>query len=145
MAKKTNLVELLKQHKYEKLEKELKKIYPQIDYIEWEACSDGDTILHIVFVSLPYMLPFSGSSFAHFAHISNDSKDLPGLEEIMAECRVIEKGDIYNKNSQIEVGHYIHDLENRGYNTDNFDFLDVNEYNDAMWKTIKEIKNKECL
>lgn len=137
---KKELIDLFKNKEYDKLEKELKKVYPQIDGIEWEANNDGNVDLHIVFVKMPYMLPFSGSSFAHFAKLVDSEEYEEGLETIMSECRVIEKEDVFGENSSIEIDNYRNDLENRGYNLNKFDKLWGEEYNNALWEIIEEIK-----
>ena len=132
------LLKLFQDQEFDKLEEELKKIYPQIDGIEWEADHDGDIALHIVFVKMPYMLPFSGSSYAHFANLVN-SEQGEGLETIMSGCRVITKEDVFGDYSSIEADNYANDLENRGYNLDQFDRLYGDDYVNALWKIIEEI------
>ena len=139
------LIQLFNEGKFEELEKELKKLYPQIDGIEWNEDKDGDIDLHIVFVKMPYMLPFSGSSYAHFVDLDGSMEQSNYLEQIMSECRVIEKDDIFEKYSSIEVNNYANDLEARGYNLSNFDDLYGDDYSNALWEMIKEIKNAEGL
>lgn len=138
------LLKLFQDQEFDKLEEELKKIYPQIDGIEWEADHDGDTALHIVFVKMPYMLPFSGSSYAHFSDLITTENGM-GLEAIMGECRVIEQGDVYEQYSAIEADNYAHDLENRGYDLSVFDNLYGYDYVHTLWNIIQEIKEKEGL
>jgi hypothetical protein len=138
------LLKLFQDQEFDKLEEELKKIYPQIDGIEWEADHDGDIALHIVFVKMPYMLPFSGSSYAHFSDLITTENGM-GLIDIMKECRVIEKEDVYEQYSSLEVENYAHDLENRGYDVDQFDDMYGDDYVNALWDIIQEIKEKEGL
>ena len=135
------LIDLFKKGEFDELEKELKKVYPQIDGINWNADRDGDIALHIVFVKMPYMLPFSGSSYAHFADLV-DTKNGEGLENIMSECRVIEKEDVFKQYSPLEVENYANDLKNRGYDLTKFEKLYGDEYVNALWEIIKEIKEK---
>lgn len=125
------LLELFKNGKFEELENKLKELYPQIDTIEWNADNDGDVDLHIVFVKMPYMLPFSGSSYAHFGDLDGSTYG-EGLEEIMAQCRVIQKDDL----DEIEFANYRHDLLNRGYDEDE-------DYD--IWEIVKEIREDEGL
>lgn len=139
------LIQLFNEGEFEELEKELKKVYPQIDGIEWNADKDGDIDLHIVFVKMPYMLPFSGSSYAHFVDLDGSKGENNYLEQIMSECRVIEKEDIFEKYSSIEADNYAHDLEERGYDLSKFDKLYGNDYSNALWETIKEIRTAEGL
>lgn len=139
------LIQLFNEEKFEELEKELKKMYPQIDCIEWNADIDDDIDLHIVFVKMPYMLPFSGSSYAHFVDLDGSTGASNYLEQIMSECRVIEKEDIFEKYSSIEANNYAHDLEERGYDLSKFDKLYGDDYCNALWETVKEIKNAEGL
>lgn len=135
------LIDLFKKGEFDELEKELKKVYPQIDGINWNADRDGDIALHIVFVKMPYMLPFSGSSYAHFADLVK-TENGEGLENIMSECRVIEKEDVFKQYSSIEAENYANDLENRGYDVDQFENLYGDDYTNALWEIIKEIKEK---
>ena len=139
------LIQLFNEGKFEELEGELKKVYPQIDGIEWDEDKDGDIDLHIVFVKMPYMLPFSGSSYAHFVDLDGSMGQSNYLEKIMSECRVIEKEDIFEKYSSIEANNYAHDLEERGYDLSNFDNLYGDAYSNALWETIKEIKEMKGL
>lgn len=138
------LLELFKENKFEELEEELKKVYPQIDGINWNADKDGKIALHIVFVKMPYMLPFSGSSYAHFANLVGDEHG-ESLETIMSQCRVIEKEDVFHDFSSIEAENYANDLENRGYDVDEFQNLYGSDYTNTLWEIIKEIKEKENL
>ena len=138
------LIQLFNEGKFEELEKELKKAYPQIDCIEWNADREDDKDLHIVFVKMPYMLPFSGSSYAHFVDLDG-SIGTNYLEYIMSECRVIEKEDIFKQYSSIEADNYAHDLEERGYDLSKFDKLYGDDYCNALWETVKEIKEVEGL
>lgn len=138
------LLALFQNQEFDKLEEELKKIYPQIDGIEWEADHDGDIALHIVFVKMPYMLPFSGSSYAHFSDLITTENGM-GLTDIMKECRVIKKEDVYEQYSSLEAENYAHDLENRGYDVDQFEDMYGDDYVNALWNIIQEIKEKEGL
>lgn len=138
------LLKLFKENNFEELEKELKKVYPQIDGVNWNADKDGNIALHIVFVKMPYMLPFSGSSYAHFANLVGDEQG-NSLETIMSQCRVIEKEDIFQDFSSIEAENYANDLENRGYDVDEFQNLYGSDYTNNLWEIIKEIKEKENL
>lgn len=139
------LIQLFNEEEFEELEKELKKAYPQIDGIEWNADKDGDIDLHIVFVKMPYMLPFSGSSYAHFVDLDGSKGESNYLEQIMSECKVIEKEDIFEQYSSIEADNYAHDLETRGYDLSKFDKLYGDDYSKALWETVKEIKEVEGL
>lgn len=139
-----NLIQLFNEGKLEELENELKKVYPQIDCIEWNADREDDKDLHIVFVKMPYMLPFSGSSYAHFVDLDG-SIGASYLEYIMSECRVIEKEDIFKQYSSIEADNYAHDLEERGYDLSKLDKLYGDDYSNALWEIVKEIKNAEGL
>lgn len=134
------LINLFKNKNFDVLEAELKALYPQIDYIDWEADYDGEIALHIVFVKMPYMLPFSGSAYAHFGDLDGSIYGETGLEQIMRECRVIEKEDVFEQYSAIEADNYAHDLKSRGYNLDKLDKLYGKEYNNALWEIIQEIK-----
>ena len=139
------LLDLFKEENYEELEKELKKIYPQISLIEWEADEDGDTKLHIVFVKMPYMLPFSGSSYAHFASLESTEYG-QGLEQIMYEMRAIEKEDVFGNHSSIEFENYWEDLESRGYEVE--DLCNIpggEEYDNALWQIVRNIRMEEDL
>ena len=139
------LIQLFNEGEFEELEKELKKLYPQIDCIEWNEDKDGDLDLHIVFVKMPYMLPFSGSSYAHFVDLDGSKGESNYLEQIMSKCRVIEKEDIFEQYSSIEVDNYYNDLVVRGYDLSKFDNLDGENYSNALWELVKEIRNKEGL
>ena len=139
------LIELFNKGEFEELEKELKKLYPQIDCIEWNADKDGDIDLHIVFVKMPYMLPFSGSSYAHFVDLDGSKGESNYLEQIMSKCRVIEKEDIFKQYSSIEFDNYYNDLVVRGYDLSKFDNLDGEDYSNTLWELVKEIRNKEGL
>ena len=141
---KAYLINLLINKDYDNLEKKLKELYPQIDGINWEADKDGDIDLHIVFVKMPYMLPFSGSSYAHFSDLITTENGM-GLIDIMKECRIIEKEDVYEQYSSLEAENYAHDLENRGYDVDQFEDLYGDDYVNALWDIIQEIKEKEEL
>ena len=138
------LVELFKKEEFDELEKELKKLYPQIDCIDWNADRDGDINLNIVFVKMPYMLPFSGSAYAHFANLVGDEHG-ESLETIMSQCRVIEKEDVFDKYSSIEADNYANDLENRGYDLDVFNNVYGLDYVNILWDTIEDIRKKENL
>ena len=140
-----NLIQLFNEGRFEELENELKKLYPQIDFIEWNADRDKDNDLHIVFVKMPYMLPFSGSSYAHFVDLDGSKGESNYLEHIMSKCRVIEKEDIFKQYSSIEVDNYYNDLVVRGYDLSKFDNLDGEDYSNALWEIVKEIRNKEGL
>ena len=139
------LIQLFNEGEFEELEKELKKLYPQIDYIEWNADKDDDIDLHIVFVKMPYMLPFSGSSYTHFVDLDGSKGESNYLEQIMSKCRVIEKEDIFEQYSSIEFDNYYNDLVVRGYDLSKFDNLDGEDYSNALWELVKEIRNKEGL
>ena len=140
-----NLIQLFNEGRFKELENELKKVYPQIDCIEWNADRDEDNDLHIVFVKMPYMLPFSGSSYAHFVDLDGSSGESNYLEYIMSKCRVIEKEDIFKQYSSIEVDNYYNDLVVRGYDLSKFDNLDGEDYSNALWEIVKEIRNTEGL
>ena len=139
------LIQLFNEGEFEELEKELKKLYPQIDYIEWNADKDDDIDLHIVFVKMPYMLPFSGSSYAHFVDLDGSRGESNYLEQIMSKCRVIEKEDIFKQYYSIDVNNYYNDLVVRGYDLSKFDNLYGDDYSNALWELVKEIRNKEGL
>ena len=133
-----NLIKLFNEGNFTKLEEKLKKLYPQIDSIAWNEDTDGDVDLHIVFVKMPYMLPFSGSSYAHFGDLDGSTYG-SGLEKIMSECRVITKDDVKN----IDFGSYYSDLVARGYDVDELENSD--DHDETLWEVVKQIREDEGL
>lgn len=124
---------------YDKLEKRLKEKYPQIAEISWEEDKYEDhgeiEYIHVVWVKLPWLLPFSGSAFAHIEEESD-------FDEVLSEIRLIERRDVY-KDTSINFSNYGWDLERRGYNVLELEQTKSKEYRKNLWEIIQKIRKEE--